>query len=170
MRMIVIKKDTDLKSLRGQLLKAKTGSGQADSAVNMLQAANPHVDLTKLRAGTVLLVPDSPSFNAAASDPVPADTFDEFQQLIRDGLGSAADKVKSGSATRASERNEVSAAVSTDVVKRLLASDAELKQQVADATRTFKEEQQQDAQATKDVAAAGKAALAKLDELAKLLG
>jgi hypothetical protein len=152
------------------LLSARLSSGQADSALAALQALNPHADFKKLRAGTVLLVPDAPSFKASASDSVAGETFDGFQQLVRSALGSATENLKAGNLERAGERDEVIEVTKRAAVKRIIDADAELKQQVTDATKAFKEDQQQAEQAEQDLAAASKAALAKLAELKKLLG
>ena len=86
MRMIVIKQETDLQGLSARLLSGRLASGKAHSALESLQALNPHVDLKKVAAGTVLLVPDSPSFKASASDSVPGNALSDFQELAQTGL------------------------------------------------------------------------------------
>ncbi len=170
MRILVIKQDTDLQALSGRLLSAKLSGDQADSALEALQHLNPHADLKKLRIGTVLLVPEAPGFKASATDAVADETFVGFQRLVRGALSSAADNLKAGNAERASERDEFAAVVKRAAVKRMIDSDAELKQQVADAAKAHKDEEQQAEQAEQNLATASKAALAKLTELGKLLG
>src|SRR5262245_5805901 len=170
MRMIVIQEHADREALVGRLLRARLSNSQIESALASLQALNPHVEISNLRAGTVLLVPDKPAFKTSASEPVAGEAFEEFQQFVRDALGKAAEDLKAGNAARAAERDEVNAVIKLAAFKRLLDGDAELKQQVADARRAFTEEQHQAEEAEQALAAASKAALAKLAELSKLLG
>jgi hypothetical protein len=170
MRMLVIKQDADLESLSSHLLSVRLGSSQAKSALESLRALNPHADFTKLSAGTVLLVPDEPTFKASASDSVPGKALADFEQLVHDGLNSATERLKAGKAARAAERADVTAVFKTAAVKRLLESDAELKQQVADATKGFKEDQQAAEQAEHALTVASKAASAALAAVRKVLG
>ena len=111
LRILVIRdkdKDTDL---RDRLLSAALTSEQADSALEALQALNPHTDIRKPSAGTVLLVPDTPAFKASASVPVLGETFDSFQQLVKSALSNAAENLKAANAARAAERDEVMAVI-----------------------------------------------------------
>jgi hypothetical protein len=170
-RTLTIDNDTrNLQDLSGRLLKARLSSGQTASAIEALQALNPGVNLEQLTAGTVLFVPDTPSFKVSASDSVPGKPLDDLQQLMRQALDAAAKDLKAGNAARAAERADVIAAMKIDSVARILASDAELKQLAADATKAFTDDQQQADQAEQALAAASNAALAKLAELSKLLG
>jgi phytoene/squalene synthetase len=170
MRMIVIKQDTDLEALKGNLLKARTATGQADSALAALQKLNPHADLTKLSPGQVLLVPDLSAFKVTASDPVLGGALDQFRQVISDSLDRTAASLKTAQAADDAVRADVTAAFNTAGVQRLMGSDAALKQQVADVTKTFQQDQDQAKQAASDFAAASTAALAKLTQLSKLMG
>jgi hypothetical protein len=170
MRTIIIKQDTDLQALRGRLIAGKTTAGQAEMALKQLQELNPHLDLNKIHAGAVILVPDAPNFKATEGDPVGSGTFAEFQQLVRSSLADAADRLKSGNAARASERTDITAALKTAAFKRILETDADLKQQLADATKSFKDEQQQADKDEQAVAAAAKQALSILSQLGQNLG
>jgi hypothetical protein len=170
MRMLVIKEATDLSALRSRLLNARLSGEQASAALANLQALNPHADLSAVGAGTVLFVPDAPGFKASGSMSVAEDAFGEFQKFVRGALGDAAKRLKDGNAAQAEERDQVAAALRTAAVKRALESDPALKEQIAEASRTFKQEQQRGEQAEEALAEAGKAALAKLTALGKLLG
>jgi hypothetical protein len=170
MRMVVIKQDTDLEALKGNLLKARTAAGQADSAFAALQKLNPHADFTKLSPGQVLLVPDLPAFKVTASDPVLGGALDQFRQVISDGLDQTATSLKAAHAADDAVRADVTTAFNTPGLKRLIDSDAALKQQVADVTKTFQQDQDQAKQAATDLSSASTAALAKLTQLSKLMG
>lgn len=170
MRMLVIKQNTDAQALNEQLLKAKLSGVQSAAAMSRLQALNPQADLTKkLPAGTVLLVPDAPSFKTTATDAVHDTAFEDFQKLVKDNLSQALSGLRAGNRARTSERAEVSAALKTSPVMQAIASDPELKKQVQDATEALEQDQQQDKDAEQALVSAGKAALGKLAELGKLL-
>jgi hypothetical protein len=170
MRMLTIRNDTDLQQLTRLLLDARLSSARSDAALDALQAVNPHVDLKKLRAGTVLFVPETSGFKASASVSVQGNALADFQQMVRNVLGQAAEKLKVGNATRAGERDAVAAVIGTAAVKRILDSDAELMKQVTEETKASEEDQKQADQVEQTLAAAGRAVLAKLSELSKLLG
>jgi hypothetical protein len=168
--MIVIKQDSDLQALSARLLTAQAAGEKTDSALRSLQALNPHVDLKKVAAGTVLLVPDAPGFNAAASDPVPGSALDEFQQFVRTGLDAAAATLKAGNGHREAQRADVAAVLKTAAVQRIITTDPDLKQQLDEATKATKQDQEQEAKAEQALAAAVKGAQAELATIAKLLG
>jgi hypothetical protein len=169
MRVVKIEEKADPKSLSALLLKANLSTIQSEKALAALQALNPHVDITKVPAGTVLLVPDMPSFKVSASDPVLGSALGEFQQVVRTALEQTAANLKAGTAARAAERADIMAVLKGAPLKRIIESDSVLKQQVADATKALQAEEQAD-QAEETLARASKAALAKIAELRKRVG
>jgi len=169
MRVVKIEEKADSKSLSALLLKANLSTTQSERALAALHAVNPHVDITKVPAGTILLVPDTPSFKVSASDPVLGNALGEFQQIVRATLDQAGTDLKASSAARAAERAEIVAVLKGAPLRRIIESDSALKQQVADATKALQEEEQAD-QAEETLARASKAALAKIAELRKSLG
>jgi hypothetical protein len=169
MRMLVIKQNTDAQALSDQLLKAKISSAQSESALTQLQALNPHVDLTKLSAGTVLLVPDLPSIKITPTDPVHGQAFADFQKLVGNSLDEAVTSLRVDSRDRAAERSAVTAALKVTAVTRAIGSDATLKAQAAAVSKTFAQDQQLDKDTVSAAASASKDALATLAKLSKLL-
>jgi hypothetical protein len=139
-------------------------------ALQQLQELNPHLDINNIKAGTVILIPDAPNFNATEGDPVGSSTFDDFQQLVKTGLSDATARLRAGDAQRAADRSDVTALMKSAAFKKVLDGDADLKQQLADATKGYKDEQTQEDQDDAAVAAAAKAILAELADLAKVLG
>ena len=165
MRMVTIKDRTDFQALSARLLKANLSSPQSEKALESLRALNPHADIRDVPAGTVLLVPDTPGFKVSESDPVLGDALGELQRIIQTALDQAATNLKASRAARAAERAEITAVLKGDALNRLIESDSELKQQVADASRALKEEEAD--QAEEVLARTSKAALAKIAELRK---
>lgn len=169
MRKFVIKQATNLKALSAQLLGAKPAAGQAALALEALAALNA-VDLEKkLSAGTVLLVPDAPSFNTSASESVAGDALDDFRQLIRSGLDAAATKLKEGNEARTAERAAVAAVLKTSVVKRIVETDTRLKQQIESVTKALEDDRQQAKEAERAVEAATKGAPVEMAAFVKSL-
>lgn len=169
MRVVKIEEKADSKSLSALLLKANLSATQTERALAALRVTNPHVDIAKVPAGTILVVPDTPSFKVSASDPVLGDALVEFQRIVRATLDQAGADLKASSAARAAERADIVAVLKGAPLRRIIESDSALKQQVADATKALQEEERAD-QAEETLARASKAALAKIAELRKSLG
>lgn len=165
MRMMFIKDDTDFAALGEQLVRARTGADQTRSALESLQALNPHVDVNKIRAGTVLLVPDAPAFKVSATAPLGGEAIADFQKLVKTSLADAAARLKDANAARAAAHAETSAAFKTAAVKRLLESDRTLKAQIDAAVKAFKDDEQQAADAERTLESSTRDALAALKAL-----
>jgi hypothetical protein len=169
-RIVVITENTKLDALGSTLLNGRLSDAQASSALESLQAMNPHVDLRNVAAGTVLLVPDAPGFKASATEPVAADAIGDFRKILLDNLNAAAGRMKAGNAARAEERAAVAGVQKTAAFKRIVERDPQLRQEMEDASNAGKEEQREAAQGEKAIDAAVKGATAELANLARLLG
>ncbi|HEY4266366.1 MAG TPA: hypothetical protein VGM72_13695 [Micropepsaceae bacterium] len=170
MRTLVITKASSSQSILSRVVAGKATAAQTESALQQLQALNPHLDINNMKAGTVILIPDAPNFNATEGDPVGSGTFDDFQQLVRSGLSDASQRLRAGDAARAADRSDINALLKSAAFKKVLDADAALKQQLTDATKTYKDEQTQEDQDEAAVAAAAKLIIAELADLAKTLG
>lgn len=169
-RTFVVKDNTDLQGISGQLLDGRFSGSQADVALETLRRFNPHVDLARVAAGTVLLVPDSPGFKAAASSSLNGPVLEDFSLRIASGLDRATENLKAGLEARAAERDGVTAVIKSAIFRRLIAGDEELKQQADAAGGTLAREEEQDKQAAEDLDATARAAMAALAQLGKLFG
>ena len=169
-RVFVVKEDTDLQALGTVLLRAGLSDARAGSAREALRAMNRHVDPDRIVAGMVLLVPDEPGFNTSATEPVARDPLAAFRQIMRTELTAAAKKLKAGNEARAEEHAEVTSVEKAAAFKKIVAADPVLKQQLEDAAKAFKIDQQEAVQSEQALDAATKGALAELASLAKLLG
>jgi hypothetical protein len=170
MRVVTITQDANLQTLRSLLVDSRLGGARSDAVLETLQAANPHADLTNLRAGTVLFVPEGAGFRGSASTSAGGGAFSDFQQIVRNALGQAGETLKAASAARGAERTTVAGAVATPAVQRAIATDHALAQQVGEGTKALEDDLQQAQQAERALAEASRAALATLADLAKLLG
>jgi hypothetical protein len=67
-RILNIKTQRDATAALGRLLPLDATAEARASAEALLRAANPHLDLDHIEPGAVLLVPDSPELNRAATE------------------------------------------------------------------------------------------------------
>jgi len=119
-----------------QLLK-----GADAAALRRVQALNPHLDITRAKAGSVLLLPDSPAFSAGDQASVSADAWQGLASDATAGLKARSEELKATLAQRETERKEVVAALKSAAVKRQLDADAGLRKQADTAEAQFKADQ-----------------------------
>jgi hypothetical protein len=166
MRMIVINQATDLASVATRLLGGTAGR---EAGLQQLQRLNPHVDVQSIAPGTVLLVPEGAGFEAGQSSSVSGQAFEGLRTQVLAATAAAAPQVRQGFDALASDRADVTNALKTAAVRRVVDGDPDLKPQLDAAAQQFKQDQQR----AKDAALALKllqdGALAELDTLAKRL-
>jgi hypothetical protein len=170
LRTIIIKKNTDIQAIRSQLLDARFTGPQGDAAVDQLKALNPHVDLDKVDSDTVLFVPDAPAFKASATTSTPSGPVDDFRSFVADAVSATLQRQKAARAVHAADRASVASALKSDVLKRAAAADPAVATKVDAASKTLAQDDKDDKLAEETLASMGKAALAVLADVKKLLG
>jgi hypothetical protein len=168
LRTFIVKQDTDVKSLGGTLLDARFSAAQADAAMKELMVLNP--DAAKLKAGTVIFIPDLPQFKTSAATSTQARVVDDFHKLVSEALDSATQKMKLGIAGRATERADVGEVLKSAALKKIVGSDKDVALQVDGAQKAVANEERQDKQAGETLETMSKAALAALAQMSKLVG
>ena len=191
MRLLVLDQSTDIRALATRLPGASSVDRGA-AALARVRALNPHIaGLKTLARGTVVVLPDPPPSTTAPADtgqtagsdtststgsaettgqPVGADTFDALASAIIDGLANAAKRMASGLAGLKTAQGDLQTAVKTDVVRRAVAADPLLKQQLADVDKQLAQDQEQAQAGIASVKAMQEGAGAELALLRKLLG
>jgi hypothetical protein len=170
MRLLKVTRDTGFADLSRELFRARLSAGQADRARESLESLNPHVNLKKVRPGDVLLVPDTPSFKTSATEPVQGEVLELFEELVRRGLSDTSERLRAGNAARAEQRADVAAALKSAALKRAVADDQELGNQLTLVMKNLKQQEQEDGERVGELAEAGKAALGALAAMGKLFG
>lgn len=170
MRIFVIKEETDLEGLSSKLLRQRTSQANAVAAIERVKAANPHLDFTRIGAGTVLLVPDSPEFKDAASASLGGETFADFAKHLDTSLKTSGTRVKQGFEVLAADRTSVAAVLRVAAVKKIVDADPELQKQLLAADAQFKQDQKNATAAQALLEQTQKTALEELANLQKLLG
>jgi hypothetical protein len=150
-----------------KLLKAG-GAAQAGATMEKLQQLNPHANLSELKAGTVLLMPDLPQLKAGDTQAVAAESFDAFASDATNGLKLSGERARDGVAKRDAVRKEVSAALKSAAVKRVLDADPALRQQADAAEARFKVEQKEATETLAQLDSMNAALADELGQLAKL--
>lgn len=168
MRHIVIKQDSDGEALATRLLARRSNSS---ATLDRLKALNPHVDFNRIKAGTVLLLPDTLDVKAGAEDArsIGSDALGDLIKRTEEGFKTAAERVHRAAETLAADRAAVTSALGAAVVKRHVESDPLLKKQLEDADQASEAEQKAIREAAEHVVAMQEAVSVELAELAKLL-
>jgi hypothetical protein len=172
-RMFQVKSPDALQSLikagaKGDAKGDVQTEASSAAALARLQQLNPHVNLSKLKAGTVLLVPDIPGLGGVQGASIGAEAFDGLAADAASGLKAATAKVRAGAASRDAERKELTAIFKSAEVKRLSDGDAVLQKELVDAELRFKADQKEAAQSVLLLDEAGKALTSELAALGKL--
>lgn len=153
MRLIVIPQPvTDLRTLSASLSAQPEGGRAApgpltEATLAQIRTLNPHVDLLKMDAGTVLLLPDSPELDGADSRMLADEAFQSFATHVNDGLQDVAQRARTSAEARNADRTDVSSLLKIAAVKRQIDSDALLKKQfdaAQDESATVQKQTQED--------------------------
>lgn len=70
-----------------------------------------------------MLVPNTLGFEAAAASSIQPQPFADFTRLVSGALGDAADRMKTGNAIWAAERNDMAATIKSAAFERAIAND-----------------------------------------------
>ena len=170
MQLFIVQEDTTWPALGARL--AQPGMPAA-ATLAKLRALNPHLDKTRLVAGSMLLLPTvltPPGSMAETTQSVGGSAFDGFSAEVNNGLGQAAQRVRAGASAVAADRASVSGALRAAAAKRVLDADPQLKQQVQDADAQFKADQTRTENAALQVEALQAQAREALAALARLVG
>ena len=170
LRPLILKADTDLKSLAASVTDRRLKPDRADAAMARLAAANPHVDPASIAAGTVVLVPEGPGFKASAAGSVQSQPFADFSAMATAAMEAASVALREGLDARAGERKEVTAALASAQVRRNLSGDTDVQKMADEAMRMAAQEEADDKQALEMFGASLQAAQDALAGLEKVVG
>lgn len=167
MRTLLIQDTTDLPSLMRRL---GAGGGKADTVTAALKRLNPHLNLDRLMPGTLLLVPDDPSLDLAATHGVGGAQVNALVAELKTAVDAAVAAALKGLGARATERQEVTEALKAPAIKRAIDADADLKARAASVAAELKKEVAADKEAEKSLKQLQTSALGDIETLAKVWG
>lgn len=167
MRVIYLRDDSDLKAVQARL----GGHGGANLR-GRLAALNPHVDLNRIGAGTVLLLPDGTGVADGDADihAIGAASFAALAGELKASFAQATARARDAAASLGAEREAVAAAFKSDLVQRLARSDAAFRRQIDDVEQASAADAPRLREAADRIDALGRVALDELAALAKRFG
>jgi hypothetical protein len=167
MRFIVVKDEADLAELRGRMLRPGVPADRRLAVDEAVRAANPHLDLDRLRPGLVLKLPDAADIADDVEEGGASGYLEILDQLDRDvdalpAVGrTAADNV-------AKRADDLTKLLAGDEVKKQIDADAALRAEtgrVLDLANAARQRTGNQAAALDPVVQAWKADLAALRKL-----
>jgi hypothetical protein len=164
-KIIVSKKDRDLKAIAKRVLGDPSSSG-----LEALKQLNPHLQGDAVAAGMVLLLPELPGLRASESTSIGGEAFDGFAAQVLAALDVSAQRVRAVHVARRAEQKELGALLESAPLKRAFEADPELRAQAAAAAQVFKQDQGHAKEAEETLAALQAMAGTELAALGKLLG
>ena len=170
MRFIIAKEASDLRSLADKLVDKR--SSNAAAVLERVKELNPHVDAKRVKAGTVLILPDEPGIKSGDKDSQKLGGRDlrAFGTATLAGFEAAAARARGAAEQAGADRSETTALLKTAAVKRQLHSDAALKQQVDEAAAATDAEQKSLKEAAGKIETLAKSFADELAAMKKLLG
>lgn len=167
MRIAIAAQDSDLPVFAAGL----AADGAADAALlQEIERLNPHVDFSRIPAGTVLLLPDRVGSRENASRGLADEGFDALAQQVRAAVEATTARVRAGHDALQVQRKEVSGVVRSAALKRLMESDAQVRQLVEQGESVFKADTLRAREAAMELEALGKEAVEALEQLARAVG
>jgi hypothetical protein len=169
MQTFVIREASDLAGLTAKLVDKR--SANASATLDRVKAMNPHVDFSKLKAGTVLILPDDPGLKRSDKDiqPFGAWALQEFAQAADQAFVSAAERIKANAETASGDRNALATSLRTNAVKRQAEGDPALAAQLQEVASASADEQKALSQATSDLETLRKSFAQEMAAMTKLL-
>lgn len=139
------------------------------AAPGQIEQLNPHVDMTRLAPGAVLVLPDSAKSDSGP-DTVGTEAMKAFIGFAQQALDAALQRMKSGAERLAADEAALGKAAKSKGVNSAVEKDPDLKPLLDGALRQASEDSQAALKAVDGLAALTKSALAELEQLAKRLG
>ena len=168
MRIFAIKANMNLRELQQQLLRRPTG---AVPTLDRVKDLNPHLDINHLKAGDVLLVPDSPDLKAGAGTVVGSAGLQSLVADIDAGIAATAENIATYLEQLNSDRTAVATALRSTVSKRVVVGgDPGLRKQLQAVDAQFKADEQSATDSQRQLAELRQLAAAEFAKLEKMLG
>ena len=130
MHVVRFKEAASLQDLTSKLVDRRVGDPAA--TMKRVKELNPHVDFKRIKAGTVLILPDEPGIKQSAKDAGESGkgALGDVASIVYGGLDRARHGTATALETAAAERAEVASALKTGIAKRQLESDPGLRKQL----------------------------------------
>ncbi|HZN19343.1 MAG TPA: hypothetical protein VFB84_14380 [Micromonosporaceae bacterium] len=164
MPVIVVKDEKDLGELRRRLLRPGVTAARRRDVEDRIRAANPHLDLDRLRPGAVVVLPDDPDLAEEAGEPAAS------LAPLTAALPQASQAVRRAAEATVQLGEELAKALGAREVRRAADGDAELGAEVARLREAIAAERRRAQEWSDAVAAATQGWERDLAELRRLSG
>lgn len=147
-------------------------SADPTATLERIKALNPHVDFKRLKAGTVLILPDDPDIKTSGKgvESFGARALNELGSAMAVGFDEAAGRVRKAAADANSDRGAIAESLKSKLVRREIESDAALRKQLDSAASAAAGREKALSQAVDDVSVLAQSFFQELDAMKKLLG
>jgi hypothetical protein len=125
MRFFVAKQDTEMDTLGKALFKANR-----KVMTDRLQAANPHVDFSRVSEGTVLLVPDDGDAKKDDAPSIGQAGFERFEQALIAAFRATAERIRRDAHQQQDADKEAAKLLKSASIRKLAESDALLRERI----------------------------------------
>jgi hypothetical protein len=169
MQTFVLREASDIQGLATRLVDQRTANVPA--TIDRLKKFNPHVDFSKLKAGTVLILPDDPALKTSDKDvqSFGAWALHEFAAVGEEAFAAATERLRTNAESAGSDRNALAAALRSNIIKRQAEADPALAGQLESVASATAGDQKGLAQAASEVATLQKSFVEELAAMTKLL-
>lgn len=127
MDLFAVSQEQNLEAVADSLLRARTSKANREAAVAKIRAANPGIDLDRLRPGQVLFVPDLEGRKPAADDNF-TNQLDEMAKTARDALTALSAEVAVGVTRQKDELRQTFETLDSEPLLRLMEQVPDLKE------------------------------------------
>jgi hypothetical protein len=124
--------------------------------------------LQKIRADTVLLLPDSPELERGDSRPIGADALSQLSAHLESGFKTIGERIRASEETATADSAALAKAFKSSAIARQAAADPVLKKQLERAAEVSSAERKKAQAAAKQVKLLGDAAAEELRALRKM--
>src|SRR5262245_21241318 len=163
MRMVVVGTEKDMAELRTRVVRPGVPEAQSRSAEASIRAANPHLDLDRLRPGAVVVLPDHPDVAADAAGGAVA-----ALDAVGAALPKANEVVREGTRAAVARGADLARALADRDVAHAAAADANLRAEVTRLTEAVGEQRRRAQEWSAAVAGSMASWQAAVDKLRKL--
>jgi hypothetical protein len=144
MRFFVVKQDTDLKALGQTLFKANR-----NVMTDRLKTANPHVDFSRVEAGSVLLIPDSGDPHEADAQTIGQAGLERLEREFVAAFRATSERIRNDTSRRNEADKEADKLLRSASIRKIGESEPNLRERLIEASEHLRAR----ARDSKDVAA-----------------
>jgi hypothetical protein len=169
MRTLILSKAVDASELATMVVDRRSSDPAA--ALDRIKDLNPHVDFRRMKAGTVLILPDDAALGKSRKDAeaVGGTAMRKFAAAAASGFETAAGRARTAADTSAADLKAVTDSLKSKLPKAQIESDPALRKQLDEATAASAGRQKALKEAAASIGSIQKTFIEELAAMKKLL-